>query len=210
MSRLGTRLIALHRSLNGVPHAFGGAIALAYCVREPRATRDLDVNVFVPTASAGRMLRALPAAVRVEDADVATALRDGQVRVWWDETPLDLFFNEHEFHVWVSTTVREVPFESETIPDRVHRAGGVQGPVRPDQRLGRHRSHDRGWLRAGAGADLARHAATRRPPGARPARRPVIGRSRGRLGHREGGPQECDHRDPGARRAGRTRRTPAP
>ena len=116
MSRLGTRLIALHRSLNGVPHAFGGAIALAYCVREPRATRYLDVNVFVPTASAGGILRALPAAVRVEDADVATALRDGQVRVWWDETPLDLFFNEHEFHVWVSTTVREVPFESETIP----------------------------------------------------------------------------------------------
>ena len=116
MSRLGTRLIALHRSLNGVPHAFGGAIALAYCVREPRATRDLDVNVFVPTASAGGILRALPAAVRVEDADVATALRDGQVRVWWDETPLDLFFNEHEFNVWVSTTVREVPFESETIP----------------------------------------------------------------------------------------------
>ena len=116
MSRLGTRLIALHRSLNGVPHAFGGAIALAYCVREPRATRDLDVNVFVPTAFAGGILRALPAAVRVEDADVATALRDGQVRVWWDETPLDLFFNEHEFHVWVSTTVREVPFESETIP----------------------------------------------------------------------------------------------
>ena len=116
MSRLGTRLIALHRSLNGVPHAFGGAIALAYCVREPRATRYLDVNVFVPTASAGGILRALPAAVRVEDADVATALRDGQVRVWWDETPLDLFFNEHEFNVWVSTTVREVPFESETIP----------------------------------------------------------------------------------------------
>jgi len=116
VSRLGTRLIALHRSVNGVPHAFGGAIALAYCVREPRATRDLDVNVFVPTASAGGILRALPAAVRVEDADVATALRDGQVRVWWDETPLDLFFNEHEFHVWVSTTVREVPFESETIP----------------------------------------------------------------------------------------------
>jgi len=116
VSRLGTRLIALHRSLNGVPHAFGGAIALAYCVREPRATRYLDVNVFVPTASAGGILRALPAAVRVEDADVATALRDGQVRVWWDETPLDLFFNEHEFNVWVSTTVREVPFESETIP----------------------------------------------------------------------------------------------
>ena len=116
MSKLGTRLIAVHRSFSRVPHAFGGAIALAYCVREPRGTRDLDINVFVPTAAAEGVLRELPKEVSVTDADVAAALRDGQVRVWWDDTPLDLFFNEHDFHDWVATTVLQVPFENEVIP----------------------------------------------------------------------------------------------
>src|SRR5262249_41808856 len=45
LSVLAERLIAIHDSLDaaGVPHAFGGAIALAYCTEEPRGTRDLDV-----------------------------------------------------------------------------------------------------------------------------------------------------------------------
>ena len=50
MSALGERLLAVHDALDGagMPHAIGGAIALGYCVVEPRGTRDLDVNVFVP------------------------------------------------------------------------------------------------------------------------------------------------------------------
>ena len=35
----------------GIPHAFGGALALAYYAT-PRATVDIDVNVFVPVARA--------------------------------------------------------------------------------------------------------------------------------------------------------------
>jgi hypothetical protein len=48
MSELVDRLFAIHDALAdaGLAHAFGGAIALAYCVEEPRGTRDLDVNIF--------------------------------------------------------------------------------------------------------------------------------------------------------------------
>ena len=60
MSVLGQRLLAIHEALTGggIPHAFGGAIALAYCTEEPRGTRDLDVNVFVEPAAAESVLAA--------------------------------------------------------------------------------------------------------------------------------------------------------
>ena len=54
MSELVDKLFAIHDSLTeaGIAHAFGGAIALAYCVEEPRGTRDLDVNIFVDASKA--------------------------------------------------------------------------------------------------------------------------------------------------------------
>lgn len=59
MSLLAQRLLAVHDALDAaeLPHAFGGAIALAYCTEEPRGTRDLDVNVFVDPTRARRSLR---------------------------------------------------------------------------------------------------------------------------------------------------------
>ena len=53
-------VIAVHRALAdaGLPHAFGGALALAY-VADPRGTVDVDVNVFAPPESADFVLRAL-------------------------------------------------------------------------------------------------------------------------------------------------------
>jgi len=40
MSELGDQLLAVHDGLDaaGIPHAIGGAIALGYCVLEPRGT----------------------------------------------------------------------------------------------------------------------------------------------------------------------------
>ncbi|MBI1843131.1 MAG: hypothetical protein HYR89_00725, partial [Actinobacteria bacterium] len=43
---LPRKVLALTCALDGVPHAFGGALALAYYA-EPRATIDIDLNVFV-------------------------------------------------------------------------------------------------------------------------------------------------------------------
>jgi hypothetical protein len=118
MSLLGRRLLEVHEALSnaGLPHAFGGAIALAYCTQEPRGTRDLDVNVFVVPERAKDVFAALPAEVAVTSADIATAEHDGQARVWWEDTPIDVFLDVHSFHAEVADNVRHVMFEGRAIP----------------------------------------------------------------------------------------------
>ncbi len=51
MLTLAKRVLAIDHALSSIPHAFGGALALAYYA-EPRATIDIDLNVFVPVAPA--------------------------------------------------------------------------------------------------------------------------------------------------------------
>jgi hypothetical protein len=118
LSILAARLIAVHEALedNDLPHAFGGAIALAYCTEEPRGTRDLDVNVFVDAARASSVLACLPTGVIVGEDDIAAAEKDGQVRVWWEDTPVDVFFDVHEFHRDAAEGARLVPFAGIQIP----------------------------------------------------------------------------------------------
>jgi hypothetical protein len=117
MSVLAERLLAVHAALDeaGLPHAFGGAIALAYCTQEPRGTRDLDLNVFVGADRANEVLNAMPSGVAVTKADRAKARREGQVRVMWDDTPIDIFLDTHEFHREAAREAVEVPFESSII-----------------------------------------------------------------------------------------------
>ena len=45
-----TKVRLIHERLEtaGVPHAFGGAIAVNYH-RDPRSTTDIDINIFLPT-----------------------------------------------------------------------------------------------------------------------------------------------------------------
>lgn len=118
MSELVEKLFTIHDSLTtaGLAHAFGGAIALAYCVEEPRGTRDLDVNIFVDASQAASVLASLPNGVRVRKKDVAKVKRDGQARLDWDGTPIDVFLNNIPLHdavassvVWVSLEGRDVP-----------------------------------------------------------------------------------------------------
>jgi hypothetical protein len=119
VSLLGQRLIEVDRTLTEarLEHAFGGAIALAYCTEEPRGTRDLDVNIFVTPERAGEALAALPDPVVVSEADLAMAEQEGQVRLWWgQDTPIDLFLDIHDFHRDVERGVRWVSFEDRTIP----------------------------------------------------------------------------------------------
>jgi hypothetical protein len=113
---LADKVVAVHGALAGVPHAFGGAIALAYYA-EPRATIDIDVNVFVDADDAAAVygpLTGIGIASRPED--LTRAQRDGQVRLWWDLTPLDLFFAYDPFHEAARAGAREVPFGTATIP----------------------------------------------------------------------------------------------
>jgi hypothetical protein len=118
MSELGDRLLAVHDALEnaGIPHAIGGAIALGYCALEPRGTQDLDLNVFVGTDRVKEVFAALPPPVAITGLKLEQAERDGQVRLWWDQTPVDLFFNVLPFHEQVAKGVRHVSFEGRTIP----------------------------------------------------------------------------------------------
>jgi hypothetical protein len=118
MSELVEKLFAIHDALTeaGLGHAFGGAIALAYCVEEPRGTRDLDVNIFIDASRAESVLVSLPAGVRVRKKDVAQVKREGQARLWWDDTPVDVFLNNVPLHEAVASSVVWVPLEDREIP----------------------------------------------------------------------------------------------
>ena len=118
MIGIADRMLAVHDALSdaGFPHAIGGAIALGYCTIEPRGTQDVDVNVFLPPSRSREVLAALPDGVRVRGQDVDAAERDGQVRVLWDATPIDLFFSVLPFFDAVQRNVRHVAFGDRTIP----------------------------------------------------------------------------------------------
>jgi hypothetical protein len=115
---LPDRILALHRSLESheLPHAFGGALALAWCTQRARGTIDIDVNVFVRGDQTDAVISALPAEVTVTETDRASLLTAGQVRVWWDTTPIDLFLDTTEFHEAVGTRIRWEPFGGVDVP----------------------------------------------------------------------------------------------
>jgi hypothetical protein len=98
---LDEQIVALERALAaaGIPHAFGGAQALAY-YGSVRATHDIDVNVFLPASEAERVfavLGSLGAAVHNPGLRKLVA-RDEQVRILWDATPVDVFFAYDPLH----------------------------------------------------------------------------------------------------------------
>jgi Nucleotidyl transferase AbiEii toxin, Type IV TA system len=114
---LAQRVIAIHAALPEVPHAFGGALALAYYA-EPRATIDIDLNLFVPAERFVEVSEPLHRlGVASDDPSVAALVRrDGQARVMWDWTPIDLFFAYDPFHQAAAAGCKIVPFGAETIP----------------------------------------------------------------------------------------------
>jgi hypothetical protein len=118
MSELVEKLFEIHGALTdaGLAHAFGGAIALAYCVEEPRGTRDLDVNIFVDASEAESVLASLPRGVRVRKKDIAKVKRDGQARLDWDGTPIDVFLNNIPLHDAVASSVVWVKLEGRDVP----------------------------------------------------------------------------------------------
>jgi hypothetical protein len=92
-----------------IPHAFGGALALAYYA-EPRVTIDIDLNLFVPPPRYARVLKAIGPLGIGDDIDPKVVERDGQCRLWWSQTPIDLFFANDEIHDAMRKAARLVPF----------------------------------------------------------------------------------------------------
>ena len=118
MIGLADKVLAVDRGLTdaGIPHAFGGALALAYCIGEPRATIDIDLNVFVHEDRAADVVAAMPSAVHHTARDVVTLQQDGQARLWWDDTPVDVFLSTTEFHDAAAGRVRRELFAGQELP----------------------------------------------------------------------------------------------
>ncbi|HEX7280299.1 MAG TPA: hypothetical protein VF255_11850 [Solirubrobacterales bacterium] len=114
---LAAKIEAVHRSLDeaGVPHAFGGALALAFYA-EPRETKDIDVNVFMSVKrwpKARDALVPLGVDIEIDEVDLETK---AQVKLGWEESPLHLFFSQDALHKEMELKIRNVSYEGLTIP----------------------------------------------------------------------------------------------
>jgi hypothetical protein len=118
VSSLTDKIIALHQALEDadIPHGFGGALALAWCTQRARGTIDIDLNIFIEAEQAPRILDALPDQVTWVKADLDVLAREGQVRVWWDKTPIDLFFNTLPLHKQMARRCRWESFGGTSVP----------------------------------------------------------------------------------------------
>jgi hypothetical protein len=114
---LAARIVAVHQMLDSmrITH-LGGAVALAW-YRNPRATTDIDLNVTLPPEDAKPVLGALTRlGVTVSQADRAVVARDGQARLGWDGSYLDLFFATLDLHEDMAKCSRQVDFGPVQIP----------------------------------------------------------------------------------------------
>ena len=118
MTSLADKIVAVHKALDraDLPHAFGGALALAWCTQRARGTIDIDVNVFVPVEQVDDVIAALPGAVTYSTDDVDQLRTDGQTRLWWDHTPIDVFMNTTGYHEAVAGRARLEQFAGATVP----------------------------------------------------------------------------------------------
>jgi hypothetical protein len=114
---LPEKILAIHHALvhASIAHAFGGALALAYYA-EPRATDDIDVNIFLAPANFTQVQLALEPLGVDTHVDIAAVERDGQCRVSWTRTPIDVFLAYDDIHQAMRKQARLVPFGDQRIP----------------------------------------------------------------------------------------------
>lgn len=113
--------VATHRLLNehNLPHGFGGALALNYYA-DPRATADVDVNVFVPWQQGIGQLSVFEQMGFGPKDDVNTALPIAGVRLVHERSriALDVFFSLDDHYQEVARRLRWFPFgtDGEELP----------------------------------------------------------------------------------------------
>ena len=118
MTSIVDKILVISTALEGhrLPYAFGGALALAFCTERARGTIDIDVNVFVGRDETERVLASLPRQVIHTSADLPVLERDGQTRLWWERTPVDIFLDTTEFHVQAAQRRQFHEFGGRRIP----------------------------------------------------------------------------------------------
>lgn len=118
MINLSQKIVMLHNALlaKNIDHAFGGALALAWCTQHARGTIDIDLNIFVDVDAAKEALDAMPAEVTWSDKDLEIIKRDGQQRIWWDKTPVDIFLNTMKLHEQMARRCRWENFAGTSVP----------------------------------------------------------------------------------------------
>lgn len=111
-------VVELHDNLDAarLPHAFGGAFALLWCTGEPRATVDIDLNIFVAPDEAQQVLDALPEEIVPSTEVTAQLMTTGQCRVMFDGIPVDLFMDTTPFHHDVRLHLKEHQLAERKIP----------------------------------------------------------------------------------------------
>jgi len=106
-------VVTVHDRLGdaGVPHAFGGALALAY-VAEPRGTVDIDVNVFAPLEEIDAALAALAAVGLVPEQNRADWLPIAGIRLRNESEPfpVDVFPSLDPAYDQIEDRIVEHPF----------------------------------------------------------------------------------------------------
>jgi hypothetical protein len=118
MMTLSEKIVRLHEALEtgDIPHAFGGALALAWCTKRARGTVDIDMNIFTDVGHAASVLSALPNEISWQESDLATVRNEGQVRLWWDNTPIDIFLNTLKLHEQMALRCRWETFAEVSVP----------------------------------------------------------------------------------------------
>lgn len=107
------RVLEVHRHLEErvVPHAFGGALALAY-VAEPRGTVDIDLNIFAPSTEIDAVLEVFSdLELRPEhDRQDWLPLAGIRLRRRGDPIPVDLFLSLNDQYTEIERRCVVHPF----------------------------------------------------------------------------------------------------
>jgi len=90
---LPDEVVVIHNALTdaNIPHAFGGAIALAYW-GTPRYTHDVDINIALPADQHKTVLDTLSSIFPIHDREKAERelTHVAQTRLRWGALPVDL------------------------------------------------------------------------------------------------------------------------
>ncbi|HEX5593678.1 MAG TPA: hypothetical protein VFX35_10070 [Solirubrobacterales bacterium] len=120
---LPEKVSSVHEALAGaqMPHAFGGALAVGY-YGEPRATGDIDVNVFIRAdewPAVGALLAPLGIDIEIDGRELK---RFSELRLDWGSTPIHLFFSCDALHEQMRRALRRVPFNERVVPEDCRRS----------------------------------------------------------------------------------------